>query len=253
MSHAHVFRYLAMLATLTAFSTQAATSPDQVVPGVALAVAAATVFDIQVVTAAEAQATVNAMNACRKESAALERLDCYDRILTPERLEGFAGALDKARYEGEAWKRAFAQEKTRPDNSTELMLTQSPGEHPTVIITTPAIGNVPPRPVLMFSCVDNITRMQVAMTHSRTENDLGVVLNADNRQIRSHWFIRENGYLLEASRGLPGIDEIKQLFGAKTLTIDTGSDSVSGRLTFNIDGLAKTIAPLRDACHWAGE
>jgi hypothetical protein len=67
VSHAHVFRYLTMLATLTAFSTQAVTSPDQVVPGVALAVAAATVFDIQVVTAAEAQATVNAMNACRKE------------------------------------------------------------------------------------------------------------------------------------------------------------------------------------------
>ena len=44
-----------------------------------------------------------------------------------------------------------------------------------------------------------------------------------------------------------------QLFGAKTLTIGTGTDSAAGKLTFNIDGLAKTIAPLRDACHWAGE
>ncbi|HFN4654629.1 TPA: type VI secretion system-associated protein TagO, partial [Escherichia coli] len=26
-----------------------------------------------------------------------------------------------------------------------------------------------------------------------------------------------------------------------------------GKLTFNIDGLARVIAPLRDACHWAGE
>ncbi|EOM1592093.1 type VI secretion system-associated protein TagO, partial [Escherichia coli] len=26
-----------------------------------------------------------------------------------------------------------------------------------------------------------------------------------------------------------------------------------GKLTFNIDGLARAIAPLRDACHWAGE
>ncbi|EIY2151027.1 hypothetical protein MMI38_004048 [Escherichia coli] len=24
-------------------------------------------------------------------------------------------------------------------------------------------------------------------------------------------------------------------------------------MTFNIDGLARAIAPLRDACHWAGE
>lgn len=253
MSHAHGFRYLALLAGLTVISAQAATPPEQPAPGVALTVAAATVSDMQAVTAADAQATVNAMSACRKEPATLERLDCYDRILAPEQPEGFTNALAKARYEGEAWKRAFAQEKQRPDNSTALMMTQSPGERPTVIITTPAIGNVPPRPVLMFSCVDNITRMQVALTHSLTENDLDVVLNADNRQIRSHWFIRENGYLLEASRGLSGIDEIKQLFGAKTLTIDTGSESAAGKLTFNIDGLAKTIAPLRDACHWAGE
>jgi hypothetical protein len=59
------------------------------------------------------------------------------------------------------------QEKRRTDNSTVLLLTQRPGERPTVIITTPAIGSLPPRPVLMFSCVDNITRMQVALTHPR--------------------------------------------------------------------------------------
>ncbi|RIB43424.1 type VI secretion system-associated protein TagO, partial [Escherichia coli] len=57
----------------------------------------------------------------------------------------------------------------------------------------------------------------------------------------------------ESSRGLSGIDEIKQLFGAKTLTVDTGTDNAAGKLTFNIDGLARVIAPLRDACHWAGE
>ncbi|EOF5434521.1 type VI secretion system-associated protein VasI [Salmonella enterica] len=253
MSHAHVFRDFALLAALTASAAQATVQQEQPVPGIALAAAAATAADIRAITGADAQATLNAMTACRREPAALERLDCYDRILAPEQPEGFAGALAKARYEGEAWKRAFAQEKQRPDNSTALMMTQSPGERPTVIITTPAIGNVPPRPVLMFSCVDNITRMQVAMMHPRTENDLDVVLSADNRQIRSHWFIRENGYLLESSRGLSGIDEIKQLFGAKTLTIDTGTGSAAGKLTFNIDGLAKTIAPLRDACHWAGE
>ncbi|EAB5796787.1 type VI secretion system-associated protein TagO [Salmonella enterica subsp. enterica] len=205
-----------------------------------------------VVPETNAQATLSAMTACRREPAALERLDCYDRILAPEQPD-FDSALVKAKYEGEAWKRAFAQEKQRPDNSTALMITQSDGERPTVVITTPAIGNVPPRPVLMFSCVDNITRMQVALTHPMTPDSIDVTLTADTRQIRSRWFIRENGTLLESSRGLSGIDEIKQLFGAKTLTIDTGTGSPSGKLTFNIDGLAKTIAPLREACHWAGE
>jgi type VI secretion system protein VasI len=81
----------------------------------------------------------------------------------PVQTQGFAGALVKARYDGEAWTRALEQEKQRMDNSTGLLITRTEGERPTVIITTPAIGSLPPRPVLMFSCVDNITRMQVAL------------------------------------------------------------------------------------------
>ena len=96
-------------------------------------------------------------------------------------------------------------------------------------------------------------RMQVALMHPLDVHDIAVTLNADSRALRSHWFVRENGTLLESSRGLSGIDEIKQLFGAKTLTVDTGTDNAAGKLTFNIDGLARVIAPLRDACHWAGE
>jgi type VI secretion system protein VasI len=42
-----------------------------------------------------------------------------------------------------------------------------------------------------------------------------VVLNADNRQIRSHWFIRENGYLLEASRGLSVLTRLNSFLAQK--------------------------------------
>lgn len=250
MSHAHVFRYIALLAGMIASAAQATVQPEQAVPGIALEAAAATAADIRAITGADAQTTVNAMTACRKEPAPLERLACYDHVLTPEQGQGFESALVKARYQGESWTRAVEQEKYRTDNSTTLLLTQRPGERPTVMITTPAIGSLPPRPVLMFSCVDNITRMQVALTHARTENDIPVSLVTEGGAFRSHWFVRENGMLLESSRGLAGIEEIRQLFGAKTLTIDTGSDK---KLIFNIDGLAQTIAPLRDACHWAGE
>lgn len=201
----------------------------------------------------DAKVTLQAMQSCRQESAALERLDCYDRLLAPQSPAGFDGALVKASFVGEAWTRATEQEKRRQGNTTELLVTQVPGERPTVVITTPAIGNVPPRPVLMFSCVDNITRMQVALTKALDAHDIAVTLNADDRTFHSHWFVREGGVLLESSRGLSGIDEIRQLFGAKTLTVDTGADNAAGKLTFNIEGLAQAITPLRDACHWAGE
>ena len=203
--------------------------------------------------AAEIPDTLTAMQRCREVPAALERLDCYDQLLAPVQSKGFAGALVKARYDGEAWTRALAQERQRTDNTTGLRVSRTGGERPAVIITAPAIGSLPPRPVLMFSCVDNITRMQLALSAPREEHDIPVVLTTEKWQLRSRWFVRENGALLESSRGLTGIEEIKALFGAKTLTVDTHTGSDAGKMTFNIDGLAQTIAPLRDACHWAGE
>ena len=115
------------------------------------------------------------------------------------------------------------------------------------------LGMLAQRSELVVMQASGFTRMQVALTHTMTPDDIAVTLSTDAGRFQSRWFIRENGTLLESSRGLSGIDEIKQLFGAKTLTIDTGTESAAGKLTFNIDGLAKPIAPLRDACHWAGE
>ncbi|EEW3553920.1 type VI secretion system-associated protein VasI [Escherichia coli] len=225
MSRLRVFRQTGwfIAGLMTGLPATAAPAEASSMAGVAVAVATTTPPD--------ATATLQAIQSCRRESA----------------------ALVKAGFVGEAWTRATEQEKRREGNTTELLVTQVPGERPTVVITTPAIGHVPPRPVLIFSCVDNITRMQVALMHPLDVHDIAVTLNADNRALRSHWFVRENGTLLESSRGLSGIDEIKQLFGAKTLTVDTGADNAAGKLTFNIDGLARAIAPLRDACHWAGE
>ncbi|WET42296.1 type VI secretion system-associated protein VasI [Citrobacter enshiensis] len=247
MSRMRVFRRIRWLLAglLAGLSVSAASANTVPAPGAALASVTA--------TPPGAQAILQAMQSCRSESAALERLDCYDRLLAPLSPSGFDGALVKAGFVGEAWTRATEQEKRRQGNTTELLMTQMPGDRPTVVITTPAIGHVPPRPVLMFSCVDNITRMQVALMHSLDTHDIAVTLNADNRTFHSRWFVRENGTLLESSRGLSGIDEIKPLLGAKTLTVETGADNAAGKLTFNIDGLAKVIIPLRDACHWAGE
>lgn len=197
--------------------------------------------------------TLEEMQSCRRKTAALERLDCYDQLLSPFSSQSFDGALVKARYQGEAWTLAMEQEKHRDGNTTTLLVMRTAGADPTVIVTTPAIGILPPRPVLMLSCMDNITRMQVALTHPLDVHDMAVKMNVDGKTFSSRWFVRENGVLLESSRGLSGIDEIKKLIGAKTLTVDAGAESAAGILTFNIDGLTQAIAPLRDACHWAGD
>lgn len=121
MSRLLVFRQtgLFIAGLMAGLPASAAPAESSSVADVAVAVATATPSDTV--------ATLQAMQSCRRESAALERLDCYDRILAPEQA-GFGGAaLVKARYQGEAWTRATEQEKRRQGNSTELLVTQVQG------------------------------------------------------------------------------------------------------------------------------
>lgn len=99
MSRLCVFRQTGwfIAGLMAGLPASAAPTETSSVAGVAVAVATATPPD--------ATATLQAMQSCRQETAALERLDCYDRILAPEQA-GFGGAaLVKARYQGEAWAR----------------------------------------------------------------------------------------------------------------------------------------------------
>lgn len=105
MSRLLVFRQtgLFIAGLMAGLPASAAPAESSSVADVAVAVATATPSDTA--------ATLQAMQSCRRESAALERLDCYDRILAPEQA-GFGGAaLVKARYRGEARTRATEQEK----------------------------------------------------------------------------------------------------------------------------------------------
>ncbi len=179
---------------------------------------------------------------CRNESSPLLRLDCYDHALSSA-----SGEKNGQILAGPAWQRAMQQEKGRADHSTTFLISEGEGANPQVVLTTPAIGVPPPRPVLMLSCIDNITRLQVAL--AGPQRDGAVTLIADHDRFDVQWFLRENGYLLESSRGLAGIDEIKRLMSAQTLTID-GAGSGFPRLTFNISQLTPALKPLRNACHW---
>lgn len=132
MSRLRVFRQTGwfIAGLMTGLPATAAPAEASSMAGVAVAVATTTPPD--------ATATLQAIQSCRRESAALERLDCYDRLLAPLSPSGFDGALVKAGFVGEAWTRATEQEKRREGNTTELLVTQVPGERPTVVITTPA-------------------------------------------------------------------------------------------------------------------
>lgn len=90
MSRLRVFRQTGwfIAGLMTGLPATAAPAEASSMAGVAVAVATTTPPD--------ATATLQAMQSCRRESAALERLDCYDHLLAPLSPSGFDGALVKA-------------------------------------------------------------------------------------------------------------------------------------------------------------
>lgn len=194
----------------------------------------------------QAEETLKAMEVCRQEKSSLERLDCYDNAWKTH-----MPTLSDKRKGGIAWNRAMEHERVRASDSISLLTRSynSDGNNPMIIITTPALGYKNPRPVLMFSCIDNITRLQIALLTPSEQRDTNVEVSTDKNKFETRWFFRENGFLLEASRGLEGISEIQRLFKSNTLKIKSNVSTVNG-LTFNIQNLEQEIKPLRAACHW---
>lgn len=107
MSRLRVFRQTGwfIAGTVAGLPASAAPAETSSLVGVEVAVATATPPD--------ATATLHAMQSCRQETAALERLDCYDRLLAPLSPSGFNGALVKASFVGEA-RPALRSRKTPP-------------------------------------------------------------------------------------------------------------------------------------------
>lgn len=191
--------------------------------------------------------TSNSVQQCRQISSILERLDCYDKI---EIQENSPVILEEKQIIGIEWNRAQNQESQRNSKDLKFILTSTEEPNPSVVITTPALGFPSPRPILMLSCIDNITRLQVTLPKSLTKKQsIQVQLNTEKTQFSSQWFVREEGVLLEASRGLDGIKEIQRLFNANTLKIQL-ENNMMAPLVFNIEQLTEIIKPLRSSCHW---
>lgn len=183
------------------------------------------------------------LTQCRLESSQLIRLDCYDKIALSSMPA--PNSLPNTTQMGKTWRQAYEHEMKRVENSAGFLVSVPEDSEYPVIMTIPAIGFQPPRPILMLSCIDNITRMQIILP---SRQDAGsVMVSTDKTQFTAEWFLRENGYVLESSRGLPGIDEIKRLLSGEKLTLKLSNNQ---KLTFNISGMSQEIKPLRAACHW---
>ena len=206
------------------------------------------------VPVSDSASVLEALSPCTHKESALERLDCYDRVLRPSQQQDDSLRTSDANAQisrNPHWLQATAQEQQRGADSPPILTGNSGGDNPRIMLTTPAQSPRATGAILAFSCIDNITRMQIMLpTPARTEKG-AITLLTDKGTMKTRWFVRDNGYVLEASRGLPGIDEIRQLlsFQARQMTLASSDPTVNG-LVFDISTLSSAIASLRAACHW---
>lgn len=118
------------------------------------------------------------------------------------------------------------------------------------MISAPAIASVAPHPYLVISCVQNISRLQLVTAQPVDTGRVNVLLRGERgATTRRPWQVMENGQVLDAGRGLPGIEQIKQLIGAHRIHVESDNPAVHG-LVFDAQGLDPLIEQARKACRW---
>jgi len=197
---------------------------------------------------------------CRAENSVALRLNCYDKIKLIDLIKLPQGLTNIKAHEKQldhdikrssvALKAVELESKRLPFDDHFLVMHNIGDISPEIIITTPAINiSDNERPILVFSCVDKITRLQIVLFAPVKHVDKNLELNINNFQLKTDWFIRDSGYLMEYSRGLPSVHLIKKIMQSDVLAVEHVNSTLRGA-TFNVANLAQTIMPLRSACTW---
>ncbi|ENY76326.1 hypothetical protein C206_17764 [Pseudomonas putida TRO1] len=183
---------------------------------------------------------------CPRIVSNIERLACFDQAAgTP----GFTPQRQWSAQELEAptVRRVLIHETGRAPEDLMFRLRSEEGG---LLISAPAIASVAPHPYLIISCVQNISRLQLVTAQPVDASRVQVQLRGERGATApTPWQVMENGQVLDAGRGLPGIEQIKQLIGAHRIHVESDNPAVDG-LVFDAQGLDPLIDEARKTCRW---
>lgn len=192
------------------------------------------------VFAGQQQAILESALACADETSRLERLNCYDNLFKTAAL-----SADK-RELPDLWYAIERQERGRDEDDLGLVVGQAGDD---VLMSVPALGTTPPRPIMVMACEKQITRFQLHMPEPVDNARVELQLNANGTTIQQQWRVRDSGHVINGGRGLPAIETLRQLLSANEVTIRSDVSSLNS-LRFDITDLRQLIQPLREACRW---
>ncbi|MFJ4347713.1 type VI secretion system-associated protein VasI [Pseudomonas sp. NPDC089401] len=183
---------------------------------------------------------------CPRIVSNLERLACFDKSAgTPAHL--VPAQWSAPEQDSPTVRRVLTHEAGRNHDDLTFRLTS---EKHGLMIAAPAIASIAPHPYLVISCVQNISRLQLITPQPIDAGRVTVRLQAAlGATAPTPWQVTENGQVLDAGRGLPGIEQIKQLIGAQRIQVHSDNPSIDG-LVFDAQGLDPLIDEARKTCRW---
>jgi type VI secretion system protein VasI len=183
--------------------------------------------------------------ACVLIKSKLERLYCFDQaFMTPLAANS---TEDVAQVRGTEWIRAHASEATR-QGETHFLFGAEEDKPNNIWLTASAIGAIPPRPILMLSCIDEISRVELIIPEEISEGSVRVGVNKPSSQGQL-WMSDNSGLVFRTGRGIPAIHVMKSMLSGDTVSFRS-DNAVFNDLQFDGTGLSQAITSLQKACRW---
>lgn len=205
-----------------------------------------------------AQEVKGSPSGCANIPSSLERLACFDSYFKTSihELNKIKTPMPRGfNHQPEILRLAHRVEKNRdPDNAgllVQKMMDHEASGQERMILSAPAIGAYLPRPLLVISCINNITRFQVGFDKPLPNHSVQTTLSLDGMSIGGdyRWQVIESGKLVDAGRGIPSINLLKKISKYQRLKIQSDAPLLN-ELVFDISGLAQMLPEFRAACHW---
>ncbi|MCG9649420.1 type VI secretion system-associated protein TagO [Vibrio brasiliensis] len=178
---------------------------------------------------------------CSLISERLERLSCFDAVFqTPTASNRSTISDDKP----QAWHTAF----DTADGNAPLSIVEngSDKEGDAWLTLTANHAEGDSAPVLMMSCINKISRIELALPQAIEDGRIRVSIAGGPNQ---SWRSDDIGVLFSSARGLPAISMMKVMSRQARLTLRSNSQVVDG-LQFDTTGLNQALKPLRTKCGW---
>lgn len=194
---------------------------------------------------------LEAARGCTGETQRLERLACFDEVFGTPLAEPEAGSrpgaglpdLERSRR----WRDAYAQAES--EAAAGGVSYHNTGQAAGLLVTVPALGAQPPRPLLALQCHNNITELTLMLPEPLHVERVKLGLGVSERAGRSAWRVRDNGYVLSIGRGLPAIRAVKEIGLETDIRVYSENSRIDG-LLFDLTGFENAIRPLRESCGW---